>query len=53
VMAIIERHGERPSTRFKDLIDLVAIVTEVSIDESKHASTYSQSCVSAFPSASR
>ena len=32
VMAIIERHGERPSTRFKDLVDLVAIVTEVSID---------------------
>jgi len=32
VMAIIERHAERPSTRFKDLVDLVAIVTEVSID---------------------
>lgn len=32
VMAIIKRHGERPSTRFKDLVDLVAIVTEVSID---------------------
>jgi hypothetical protein len=32
VMAIIERHGERPSTRFKDLVDLVAIVTEVPID---------------------
>ncbi len=31
-MAIIERHGDRPSTRFKDLVDLVAIVTEVSID---------------------
>jgi hypothetical protein len=38
VMAIIERHGERPSTRFKDLVDLVAIVTEVSIDaRAQHA----------------
>lgn len=32
VAAIIERHGDRPSTRFKDLVDLVAIVTEVSVD---------------------
>lgn len=32
VMAIVERHGDRPSTRFKDLVDLVAIVTEVSVD---------------------
>jgi len=32
VAAIIERHGDRPSTRFKDLVDLVAIVTQVSVD---------------------
>jgi len=34
VAAIIERHGEgdRASTRFKDLVDLVAIVTETSVD---------------------
>ena len=39
VMAIIERHDGRPSTRFKDLVDLVAILTEVSVDaESQLAS---------------
>jgi len=32
VAAIIERHGDRPSTRFKDLVDLVAIITEASVD---------------------
>jgi hypothetical protein len=32
VVAIIERHGDRPSTRFKDLVDLVAIITEASVD---------------------
>ena len=34
VAAIIERHGEgdRASTRVKDLVDLVAIVTETSVD---------------------
>ena len=32
--AIFERHGEqrRPSARFKDLIDLVALVGKVSVD---------------------
>jgi hypothetical protein len=32
VAAMIERHGDRPSTRFKDLVDLVAIITEASLD---------------------
>jgi hypothetical protein len=34
VAAIVERHGEelRPSTRFRDLVDLVAIVTSVPIN---------------------
>ena len=32
VAAMIERHGDRPSTRFKDLVDLVAIITEASVD---------------------
>ncbi len=32
VVAIIERHGDRPSTRYKDLVDLVAIITEASVD---------------------
>jgi len=32
VAAMIERHGDRPSTRFKDLVDLVAIITAASID---------------------
>ena len=32
VAAMIERHSDRPSTRFKDLVDLVAIITEASID---------------------
>ncbi|WP_250036120.1 nucleotidyl transferase AbiEii/AbiGii toxin family protein [Paractinoplanes maris] len=31
VCAILERHGGRPSTRYKDLIDLVAIVERVEI----------------------
>ncbi|MHB8263525.1 MAG: nucleotidyl transferase AbiEii/AbiGii toxin family protein [Acidimicrobiales bacterium] len=41
VAAIIERHGEqrRPSTRFRDLVDLVAIVTSaaISASEQRHA----------------
>ena len=32
VIAIVERHRDHPSTRFKDLVDLVAIVTEVSVE---------------------
>ena len=32
VAAVLERHGGRPSTRFKDLVDLVAIITEASVD---------------------
>lgn len=32
VCAILERHGGRPSTRFKDLIDLVAIVVSSRLD---------------------
>ena len=32
VAAMIERHSDRPSTRFKDLVDLVAIITEASVD---------------------
>jgi hypothetical protein len=32
VAAMIERHNDRPSTRFKDLVDLVAIITETSVD---------------------
>jgi nucleotidyltransferase AbiEii toxin of type IV toxin-antitoxin system len=34
VAAILERHGEaeRPSTRFRDLVDLVAIVSEASVE---------------------
>lgn len=34
VAAILERHGDggRPSTRFKDLVDLVAIITGASVD---------------------
>lgn len=32
VCAILERHNGYPSTRFKDLVDLVAIVTSASID---------------------
>jgi len=31
VAAVIERHGDRPSTRYKDLVDLVAIVTAASV----------------------
>lgn len=33
ISATVQRHGDqaRPSTRFKDLVDLVAIVTEVSV----------------------
>ena len=33
ISAIVQRYGgqDRPSTRFKDLVDLVAIVTEVSV----------------------
>lgn len=31
VCAILERHGGRPSTRYKDLIDLVAIVERATI----------------------
>jgi hypothetical protein len=41
VAAIVERHGEerRPSTRFRDLVDLVAIVTSAPIvaSEQRHA----------------
>ena len=32
--AILERHNGRPSTRFKDLVDLVAIATTSSVDAS-------------------
>ncbi|GAA5008929.1 nucleotidyl transferase AbiEii/AbiGii toxin family protein [Actinopolymorpha pittospori] len=32
--AILERHGGRPSTRFKDLVDLVAIVANSTLDAS-------------------
>lgn len=31
VCAIVERHDDRPSTRYKDLVDLVAIVERVSV----------------------
>jgi hypothetical protein len=33
ISATVQRYGdqERPSTRFKDLVDLVAIITEVSV----------------------
>jgi hypothetical protein len=36
VAAILERHGDerRPSTRFRDLVDLVAILTSIRIDAS-------------------
>lgn len=35
VAATYERHGEdrRPSTRFRDLVDLVAIVTAASVEQ--------------------
>lgn len=32
VIAIVERHRGHPSTRFKDLVDLVAIVTKASVE---------------------
>lgn len=32
IVAVLERHGDRPSTRFKDLVDLIAIITQASVN---------------------
>jgi hypothetical protein len=45
IIAMLERHGdrERPSTRFKDLVDLVAIVSGASVEaDDQHASLRSE-----------
>jgi hypothetical protein len=38
IAAILQRYGEMPSTRYKDLVDLVAIVTDVSVHAERQIS---------------